>query len=420
MSEVGPDAMVAVASAPIRLRNGDTPYPYRQDSDFYYLTGLNEPDAVLVLRPGDQQQVTLFLRPKDKERERWDGDRLGVEEACHTLGIDQAFEIGALDRMLPQLMLGRQSLYYLMGQHASFEQHLNDLRAELQNDTGGAGGPTTVLSLQPLLHEQRLIKSPEEIRWMKKAAQVSAEAMVAAMQSAPLAGNEAHLEAEILRIYTRQHAVPAYQPIVAGGQNALVLHYVENNDKLNANDLILIDAGCELAGYAADISRTFPKNGRFSTAQKDVYEVVLKAQEAAIEQVAVGRSYIDFHVKAVEVLTQGLIELSLLSGSLEENIEKETYKRFYMHKTGHWLGLDVHDVGDYRIDDEWRVLERNMVLTVEPGLYIDTGEDIPEPFRGIGIRIEDDIRVSRDAPEVLTQGVPKTVQEIEKLMEAFK
>jgi Xaa-Pro aminopeptidase len=417
MAEVGDDALVAISAAPIRMRNGDSPYPYRQDSDFYYLTGLHEPEAVLVLTPGEKHQTTLFLRPKDRERERWDGQRLGVEDACERLGVDQAFEIGLLDKTLPKLMTNRQSLYYLMGQNASFEQHLNDLRNELLSEANGSGAPTTVMSLQPLLHEQRLIKSPDELRYMRKAAQISSEAMMAAMRYAAHATNEAHLHAELIHVYAQHQAVCAYQPIVAGGENALVLHYVENNQDLKANELILIDAGCELAGYAADISRTFPKKGRFTMAQKALYEVVLAAQLAAIDQVRIGRSYHDFHLKAIEVLTEGLINLGLLRGSLADNLEQETYRRFYMHKTGHWLGLDVHDVGDYRIDEEWRVLERNMVLTVEPGLYIDTLEDIPEEFRGIGIRIEDDIRVSRDEPEVLTTSAPKTVDEIEALMQ---
>lgn len=417
MAEVGDDALVAISAAPIRMRNGDSPYPYRQDSDFYYLTGLHEPEAVLVLTPGQKHQTTLFLRPKDRERERWDGKRLGVEDACERLGVDQAFEIGLLDKMLPKLMTNRQSLYYLMGQNASFEQHLNDLRNELLSEANGSGAPTTVLSLQPLLHEQRLIKSPDELRYMRKAAQISSEAMMAAMRCAAHATNEAHLYAELIHVYAQHQAVCAYQPIVAGGENALVLHYVDNNQDLDANELILIDAGCELAGYAADISRTFPKKGRFTMAQKALYEVVLAAQLAAIDKVRIGRSYHDFHLKAIEVLTEGLINLGLLRGSLADNLEQETYRRFYMHKTGHWLGLDVHDVGDYRIDEEWRVLERNMVLTVEPGLYIDTLEDIPEEFRGIGIRIEDDIRVSRDEPEVLTASAPKTVDEIEALMQ---
>lgn len=417
LAEVGPDAVIAVAAAPVRLRNGDTPYPYRQDSDFWYLTGLDEPDAVLVLTPKGPVESTVFLRPKDLERERWDGHRLGVEQAPEVLGVDQALDIATLDQVLPELLSHRQDLYYLMGQHATFEQHLNDLRLDLQQEAGGPGGPTTVVSLQPLLHEQRLIKSQEEIKWMKKAAQISAGAMVMAMQRAPSVTNEAQLHATLIGAYAEHLATPAYQPIVAGGERALILHYIDNNQALDPASLVLIDAGCEIQGYAADISRTFPVSGRFSPEQRAVYEVVLDAQCQAIDCVRAGRAYHDFHEKATEVLTQGLIDLNLLTGSLDENLESEAYRRFYMHKTGHWLGLDVHDVGDYRIDEQWRVLERNMVLTVEPGLYIDHGEDIPEAFRGIGIRIEEDIRVTRDAPEVLTAGVPKTVDEIEALMQ---
>ncbi len=417
LQEVGPDAVIALSAAPVRLRNGDTPYPYRQDSDFWYLTGLDEPEAVLVLTPNGPVESTLFLRPKDPERERWDGHRLGIAAAPEALGVDRALDIASLDQVLPDLLTGRQDLYYLMGQHATFEAHLNALRCDLQQEAGGPGGPTTVVSLQPLLHEQRLIKSQEEIKWMKKAAQISAGAMTLAMQRAPQVSNEAQLHATLIGAYAEHQAQPAYQPIVAGGERALILHYIENDQALNPDQLVLIDAGCEIHGYAADISRTFPVSGRFSPEQRAVYEVVLEAQTQAIDCVRVGRSYHDFHDKATDVLTQGLIDLGLLKGSVDENLETETYRRFYMHKTGHWLGLDVHDVGDYRIDEQWRVLERNMVLTVEPGLYIDQGDDIPERFRGIGIRIEDDIRVTRDGPDVLTAGVPKAVDEIEALMQ---
>lgn len=416
MAEMGPDAVAAIASAPVRLRNGDTPYPYRQDSDFWYLTGLHEPEAVLVLTPNARHETTLFLQPKDPNKERWDGHRLGVEAASEALGVDRALDIAKLDETLPKLLTHRQSLYYLMGQHASFEHHLNELRAEMQSQAGGAMGPTTMVSLQPLLHEQRLIKDAEEIKRMQKAAMISATAMGEAMRMAPKASNEADLHAQLLHTYTRHQAVPAYQPIVAGGDRALILHYIDNNQALHADQMVLIDAGCEVMGYAADISRTFPVSGKFNGHQRALYEVVLEAQCQAIDQVRIGVSYHAFHEKAVWVLTQGLIDLGLLTGSVEDNIETEAYRRFYMHKTGHWLGLDVHDVGDYRIDDEWRVLERNMVLTVEPGLYIDHGPDVPEGFRGIGIRIEDNIRVGQQGPEVLTDGVPKAVDDIEAWM----
>ena len=416
LAEIGPDAVAAIASAPVRLRNGDTPYPYRQDSDFWYLTGLDEPEAVLVLTPNAKFETTLFLRPKDPAKERWDGHRLGVDAAPKALGVGRALDIAKLDETLPHLLRDRQSLYYLMGQHASFEHHLNELRVEMQSQAQGPEGPTTMVSLQPLLHEQRLIKDAEEIKRMQKAALISAKAIGEAMRLAPKANNEADLHAQLLYTYTQHQAVPAYQPIIAGGERALILHYIENNQALHPDDLVLIDAGCEVMGYAADISRTFPVSGTFTAHQRALYEVVLDAQRQAIDEVQIGTSYHAFHDKAVVVLTQGLIDLGLLTGSVDGNIETEAYRRFYMHKTGHWLGLDVHDVGDYRIDDQWRVLERNMVLTVEPGLYIDHGTDIPEGFRGIGIRIEDNIRVGQQGPEVLTDGVPKSVADIEAWM----
>jgi len=415
MAEVGDDAVVAIAAAPVKLRNNDAPYPYRQDSDFLYLTGLNEPEAVLVLTPGAKVEQTFFLRASDPDKERWDGARLGIEGAKEVLGMDAVFDIETLDAKLPGLMSHRSKLYYLMGQHQQFEQHLNELRADMHQRSDMAG-PTTVVSLQPLLHEQRLIKSADEIKHMKRAAAISSQAMQHAMTRALSASNETELHATLLHTFTEHGAVPAYQPIVAGGERALVLHYVTNNQALNPDALVLIDAGCEVCGYAADISRTFPVSGRFTDAQKALYEVVLTAQARAIEAVQVGASYHAFHEAAVAALTEGLIELGLLSGSVDDNIAQAHYRRFYMHKTGHWLGLDVHDVGDYRIDEQWRVLEPNMVLTVEPGLYIDHGDDIPPEFRGIGIRIEDDVRITRQGPEVLSREVPKTIEEIERWM----
>lgn len=417
MTEAGDESLIVLAAAPEKLRNGDSHYPYRQDSDFLYLTGLSEPEAVLALRRGrDSGEQILFLRERDPDRERWDGPRLGLEGAINQLGMDDAFPIGDLDEILPGLMERCRHIYHLVGKDAQLDRRIIDWRNRLRAESRDSHGPGEIVSLEPLLHEQRLVKSRDEIRAMRRAAKVSAAAMRRAMQAAGPGTNEAVITAELFHEYTRNGCPPAYLPIVAGGANACVLHYIANDQPLPDDGLLLIDAGCEFQGYAADISRTFPVNGRFSGPQRDLYEVVLAAQHAAIDQVRPGKPFEAFHEAAVEALTQGLIDLGLLQGSLDENLSQEHFRRFYMHKTGHWLGLDVHDVGDYRIDEQSRVLEKNMVTTVEPGLYVDAGEDIPEHFRNIGIRIEDDIRVTDDEPENLTSGVPTDPDEIEALM----
>ncbi len=417
MAEVGEHAMVVLAAAPERPRNGDTYHPYRQDSDFLYLTGFTEPDAMLVLLPGrDAGEQILFCRERNPERERWDGPRLGLERAQEQLGFDDAFPISDLDDILPGLMEGCTRLYHLVGKDAALDQRIIGWRNRLRAESRGQKGPGEMVSLEHLLHEQRLIKSRDERRAMARAARISSNAMTRAMQACWPGVNEAELTAELFHEFQRNGCPPAYLPIVAGGANALVLHYIANDKPLPDNGLVLIDAGCEFEGYAADISRTFPVNGRFSGPQREVYDIVLAAQAAAIDQVRPGCPFEAFHDAAVRTLTEGMIDLGLLSGSVEDNIENGNYRRFYMHKTGHWLGLDVHDVGEYRIDEQSRVLEKNMVLTVEPGLYIGDEDDIPESLRNIGIRIEDDVRVSNDEPEILTEHVVKAADEIEQVM----
>ncbi|QKK03449.1 MAG: M24 family metallopeptidase [Pseudomonadota bacterium] len=417
MLETGDGSITLLAAAPERRRNGDSAYRYRQDSDFHYLTGLNEPDALLVLRPGREAgEQLLFARERDPERERWDGPRLGLEGARDQLGMDDAFPIDDLDEILPGLMEGCSRIYHLVGKDATFDQRIISWRNRTRTVHKGARGPVEIVSLEVLLHEQRLIKSRDEIRCMRRAADISARALERAMRFCRPGMNECELMAELLHEYCRNGCEPAYLPIVAGGPNACILHYIDNRAPLPDHGLVLIDAGCEFQGYAADISRTFPVSGHFSGAQRDLYDVVLAAQSAAIDEVRPGRPYDAFHQAAVRVLTDGLIQLGILEGSLETHLEQETYRRFYMHKTGHWLGLDVHDVGDYRIEEQPRLLEKNMVVTVEPGLYIDDGDDIPTAFRCTGIRIEDDIRVSAQAPEVLTRAMTRERVEIERLM----
>jgi len=417
LAETGPGSMIVMASGRETLRNGDSHYPFRQDSDFWYLTGFDEPEAVLVIIPGrDSGEQLLFLRESDPERARWDGPRLGLDGAREQLGMDDAFPIHDLDDILPGLMEGCERLYHMVGKDPGFDQRVLGWRNQLRARSKGEKGPGEIVSLEHLLHEQRLVKSTDEIRCMRRAASIAAGAMNRAMRSCRPGMNEAEIQAELIHEYQKHGCPPSYQPIVAGGAHALILHYIANNQPLPESGLLLIDAGCEFDNYAADISRTFPVCGRFSPAQREVYDIVLAAQQAAIDQIRAGRPYDAFHAAAVRVLTEGLIDLKLLSGSVDDNIEEETFRRFYMHKTGHWLGLDVHDVGDYRIEGQPRLLERNMVVTVEPGLYIGAEDDIPESLRNLGIRIEDDIRVTSGDPENLTRAVPAAADDIEALM----
>lgn len=419
MNMMEPGSIAVLPAAPERPRNRDTLYPYRQDSDFYYLAGFPEPEAVLVLIPGRAQgQYILFCRERDPAREIWDGARAGQEGAVNDFGADDAFPIGDIDDILPGLIEGHDKLYYTMGVDSEFDQRVigwvNHVR---QNARSGAKAPGEFVSLQHLLHEMRLIKSRAEINIMRKAAQISAAAHCRAMQVCRPGMMEYELEAEFQGIFRRHNGWPAYVPIVGGGANSCVLHYIENNQRLNDGDLVLIDAGVEIDLYASDITRTFPVNGRFSEEQRIIYELVLKSQEAAIAAIAPGRNWNEFHDAATQVLTEGMIELGLLSDTLEQALEQGTYRRFFMHRTGHWLGMDVHDVGDYKVDGEWRLLEPGMVCTVEPGLYIAPDSEGVDPrWWGIGVRIEDDVLVTRNGCEVLTSAVPKEVAAIEALM----
>jgi Xaa-Pro aminopeptidase len=419
MRMAGPDAIAIVAAAPERVRNNDAHYPYRQDSDFHYLTGFAEPDAVLVLVPGREASETiLFCRERDAERERWDGPRAGTEGAVSRYGLDDAFPIDDIDDILPGLIEGRTRVYYHFGRDTEFDLKLigwvNRVRALVRH---GAKPPHEFVALSHLLHDLRLYKSRDELRLMRKSAKIAADAHVRAMQATRPGMNEHEVEAELLHTFRRCGAVPSYEPIVGGGANGCVLHYRANNAPLRDGDLLLIDAGAEFECYASDITRTFPVNGRFTPEQRALYEIVLAAQLAAIDEVRVGRPFDAYHEAAVRVITRGLLKLGLLGGSLEKNLREHAYRAFYMHKTGHWLGLDVHDVGDYRIDGEFRVLEAGMVVTVEPGLYLAPEmKGVPAKFRGIGIRIEDDVVVTPNGPQVISAGAPKEVDAIEALM----
>ena len=418
IAKIGQEALAIVAAAPERIRNRDVHYPYRQDSDFRYLTGFPEPEAIAVIAPGSEYgDYILFCRPRDPERETWDGRRAGPEGACEKYGADAAFEIAELDEKLTGLLSNRSRVYHTLGERKALDRRLvrwiNQLK---QQNRKGVEAPTELHSLSPILHEMRLIKSASEIELMREAGRVSAEAHCRAMRASQPGMHEYQLAAELHYVFEQNGMEPAYGSIVGGGENGCILHYVENDAVLKDGDLVLIDAGAEHQGYAADITRSFPVNGHYSTEQKAVYEVVLRAQLAAIEATRVGNHWNQPHEAAVQMLTEGLVELGLLKGKVKDLIESEAYKRFYMHSTGHWLGMDVHDVGAYKQKGKWRDLQPGMTLTVEPGLYITPADDVPEAFWNIGIRIEDDVHVTADGPEVLTSDVPKTVEEIQALM----
>ena len=419
MRLAGDDAIVIIPAAPERIRSRDTHYPYRPDSDLWYLSGFTEPDAALVLVPGRAHgESILFCRERDPEREGWDGPRLGPEGAVEALGLDDAFPISDLDDILPGMIEGRSRVYYHLGRDTEFDLKLmgwlNRVRAMMRQ---GAPPPHEFLELGHLLDEMRLFKSADELRLMQRAADISVEAHMAAMRAARPGITEYALQAEIERVFRMHDACPAYGSIVGAGANACVLHYVANTAKAKAGDLVLVDAGAEYRGYAADITRTFPVSGRFSPAQRALHDLVGAAHAAALSHACVGEPWSAMHDAAVQVLAEGLLRLGLLKGTLDQVLEEGTYKRFYRHKTGHWLGLDVHDVGEYRIDGEPRLLEPGMVFTIEPGLYIAPDDTrVAAKWRGIGIRTEDDVLVTPHGPRVLTDALPRDAEGIEAWM----
>ena len=407
-----------VPTAPEQTRNRDAQFPYRADSYALYLSGFTEPEAVVVLIAGEKNQSILFCRDKNEEREIWDGYRYGPAAAADSFGFDAAYSITELDEKLVELMANQPTLYYAIGHDAGWDmritQALNGVRAQAR---AGKRAPENIRDIRAILDAQRLIKDASEITLMRCAGEISAEAHKRAMRATCPGKYEYEIEAELLHEFRRQGCqAPAYTSIVAGGRNACVLHYVENNQRLNDGDLLLIDAGGELDGYASDITRTFPVNGKFSAAQRDVYQLVLDAQIAAITATKPGNTFHDPHEAAVKVLAQGMLDLKLLTGTLDEVLEQESYKRFYMHRTGHWLGLDVHDAGGYKDGDAWKQLEPGMVLTIEPGCYIRPADDVPAAFHNIGIRIEDDALVTTDGCDIITRATPKTIAEIEAIM----
>ncbi len=420
MAEMEPNSIAILPAAPMYIRNRDVEHIYRQDSDFQYLSGFPEPESVIALIPGREHgEYVLFCRERDPARELWDGLRAGQDGAISDYGADDAFPIGDIDDILPGLIEGRSRVYYAIGSNQEFDHRLmewiNTIRSKARQ---GAQPPNEFVALDHLLHDQRLYKSANEIKVMKHAAEISARAHIRAMQASRAGLYEYHLEAELDYEFRKGGAkMPAYGSIVAAGKNACILHYRENDALLKDGDLVLIDAGCEIDCYASDITRTFPVSGRFSPEQKAIYELVLAANEEAFKHIAPGRHWNEAHEATVRVITAGLVELGLLQGDVDELIAAEAYKAFYMHRAGHWLGMDVHDVGDYKVGGEWRVLEPGMAMTVEPGIYVAAdNQDVAKKWRGIGVRIEDDVVVTRNGCEILTGGVPKSVDEIEALM----
>ncbi len=414
---VGRKSVVLVPATTEIIRNNDNPYPFRQSSDFLYLTGLDEPDALLVLCPRRPEgEVILFVHPHDPERARWDGPRAGLEGARRVYGADQAFALDELDEILPELLDGYERLTLPFADHELMLNALGWLDILRKKSRGGVVPPQTLKDLTEPLHELRLIKSPIEIAKMRRAASISAQAHRCAAAAIAEDMYEYELAADLQRIFHQHHGEASFAPIVASGANACVLHYRANAARLEAGQLVLIDAGAEIEHYAGDITRVWPVDGKFTPPQRAVYELVLAAQMAAIEEIRPGAHFDAPHEAAVRVIQQGLIELGLIPHTVDGMPNADGYKRFFMHRTGHWLGLDVHDVGRYKIDGQWRAFEPGMVVTVEPGIYIDSAEDIPKDYRGIGIRIEDDVLVTPKGADVLTHEVPKTVEDIESFM----
>jgi len=420
MRRMNANSVAILSSAREATRSNDSHYRYRQNSDFYYLTGFDEPEAIAVVAPAHKEHpFMLFVRPRDPEREVWDGRRAGIEGARERYGADAAFTFAEFPEKLGDLINGAKHLYYRVGEDAVLDEQIIKQIARMRTlGRRGVQAPESITDPGTILHEMRLIKSEDEIKLMQRAADIAAEAHCEAMKATKPGMNEYEIEALIEYIFRRNGAAaPAYTSIVGGGANATVLHYVSNNATLKDGDLLLIDAGAEYEGYASDITRTFPVNGRFTEAQRGIYGLVLETQLACIEMVKPGVTMEGLRQHSIEMLTEGMVRLNLLEGETAKLIEEEKYKRFYMHGIGHYLGLDVHDVGRYQVDGEPRPVEAGVVMTIEPGLYVaEDAEEVPDKYRGIGVRIEDDVLVTSDGYRVLTGGVPKEIDEIEQLM----
>ena len=415
------DSAIIVSAASVKSRISDTEYSYRQDSNFYYLSGYEEPESLILIRPNqDKERFIIFCRDRDPLREQWDGFRTGQEGVIQDYGADAAYSINSIDEIMPKLLEGAKNIYFSMsapcGVDAKISSWVEDIR---KNTRSGAEPPQNLLSLDSILHEMRLIKESDEMDLMKQAANITTEAHIRAMQSVRPGMYEYQLEAEYLYAFNKNGArSPAYNSIVGGGNNSCILHYVENNAELQDGDLVLVDAGCEYQYYASDVTRTFPVNGKFSPEQREIYSIVLEAHKQSMEQAKPGNKWNLMHDKSVEVIVEGLLSIGLLQGSRDEIIDKGEYSKFYMHRIGHWLGMDVHDVGSYKQDGDWRPLEEGMVMTVEPGIYIlDSMEGVDDKWKGIGVRIEDDIAITDSGFEILTPDVPRTIEEVEQTVQ---
>lgn len=415
------DSAIIVSAASVKSRISDTEYSYRQDSNFYYLSGYEEPESLILIRPNqDKERFVIFCRDRDPLREQWDGFRTGQEGVIQDYGADAAYSINSIDEIMPKLLEGAKNIYFSMsapcGVDAKISSWVEDIR---KNTRSGAEPPQNLLSLDSILHEMRLIKESDEMDLMKKAANITTEAHIRAMQSVRPGMYEYQLEAEYLYAFNKNGArSPAYNSIVGGGNNSCILHYVENNAELKDGDLVLVDAGCEYQYYASDVTRTFPVNGKFSPEQREIYSIVLEAHKQSMEQAKPGNKWNLMHEKSVEVIVEGLLSIGLLQGSRDEIIDKGEYSKFYMHRIGHWLGMDVHDVGSYKQDGDWRPLEEGMVMTVEPGIYIlDSMEGVDDKWKSIGVRIEDDIAITESGFEILTPDVPRTIEEVEQTVQ---
>jgi len=418
MKITGEGSITLLRSRSELLRNGDAHHYYRQDSDFYYLTGFNEPEALLVLIPSESSiQQILFCREADPKKIMWDGPMVGTQKAVDDFGFDAAYDIKEINRRLPLLIQGCEKICFKIGESDQFDQSLNQWIKSIETIQGQkSAAPGEFMSISHVIHDMRLYKSHAEIKCLKKAADIAADAHIRMMQKCQPGKYEYDLQAHYIYHLTKNQSHRSYTPIIGSGENGNILHYINNNHQMYDGDLVLVDAGAEYDFYASDITRTFPVNGKFSARQKDLYELVLQAQLDAIEQVQIGKHWNDFHDTAAKTISQGLLDLKILKGNLDEVLEEKTYANYYMHMTGHWLGLDVHDVGDYRVDDLWVELEENMVLTVEPGLYISQQANVANQWKGMGIRIEDDIQVTKKGPVVLSRNAPKTISAIEQIM----
>ena len=419
MRRMDQKSVAIIPSAREATRSNDTQYRFRQDSDFYYLTGFEEPDSIAVVAPGREQKYTLFVRPRDPEQEIWVGRRAGVEGAKSEFGADEAYPVAEFETRLQDILDGADKLYFRLGSYPDLDNTVIKQIAQMRSlNRKPIHPPRTIIDPATIIHEMRVLKSPDEIELMQKAADIAAEAHVEAMKTVKPGMKEYEVEAQIEQVFRRRGASgPSYTSIVGAGANATVLHYINNDGELRDGELLLVDAGAEYKGYASDITRTFPINGRFSKAQREIYDLVLETQMSCVEMVRPGVTHDELKEHSVEMLTEGMVKLGLLKGEPKELIKEEKYKQFYMHGLGHLLGIDVHDVGIYYYDKQSRALEPGVVMTVEPGIYVapDT-KDIPEQYLGIGVRIEDDVLCTADGPKVLTTGVPKNADEIEALM----